>query len=123
MEKLDPRKTPIATNISQTNSELELIDKSFERDQQAFLLGKKAMERVNVHKDYKEMMKQLPTLQRTERIGTISQDKPLHHMTAERAKLHEKKRQNVIENKYEVLFPEPNTVTLPIVQHNVQHDP
>lgn len=89
----------------------------YKRDHDAEVRGKKALEKVKVHRNYQEMLKQLPLLQRQERIAAVNQDKPLYHMSDERIKEVEAKKQNRMENAYEQLFPAPNVITLPPVTH------
>lgn len=100
-----------------------MIDESFRRDQQAFLRGKAALEREKVHKDYKEMMQKMPRLERIEALIKKDRDRQVDHMSRERLKQHEKRKQNRIEGRYEVLFPTRKVVTLPDVKHVIQQDP
>lgn len=100
-----------------------MIDESFRRDQQAFLRGKAALEREKVHEDYREMMRKLPRFERIEAQIRKDRDREVDHMGKERLKQHERRRQNRIEGRYEVLFPTRKVVTLPEAEHVVEQDP
>uniref|UniRef100_A0A1Y1K2Z3 Uncharacterized protein n=1 Tax=Photinus pyralis TaxID=7054 RepID=A0A1Y1K2Z3_PHOPY len=96
-----------------TGSEVEYVEQMYQRDRDAQVRGQKAMEKVKVRRDYKEMLDQLSKLQKKERIASISSTKPQVHMSRERFKQFERKRQNRLENAYERLFPQTQIVTIP----------
>ncbi|KAF2881366.1 hypothetical protein ILUMI_24809 [Ignelater luminosus] len=94
-------------------SEAEFIERIYKRDRDAEIRGQKAMEKEKVHRDYKEMMKQLPQLQKKERIASIPLRKSKFHMSEDRLRELEKKRQSHMEDVYERLFPTARLITLP----------
>lgn len=85
------------------------------RQRDAQIRGKQALEKEKLQKDYEEMLKRLPLLQKKERIHEIYNDKPEYHMTDERLKEKERIKQNKLENAYNRLYPDlkPAIVTLP----------
>lgn len=102
--------------ISNSVSETEFQKTMSRRDREAEIRGRKALKKEKVHREYKELLKKLPVLQKQERINSIFSDKPEFHMSEERLKEVEEKRQNQMENAYEKLFPpEPRRaiITLP----------
>lgn len=102
--------------ISNSVSETEFQKTMNRRDREAEIRGRKALQKEKVHREYKELLKKLPVLQKQERINNIFSDKPEFHMSEERLKEVEEKRQNQMENAYEKLFPpEPRRaiITLP----------
>ncbi|XP_057663043.1 uncharacterized protein LOC130898026 [Diorhabda carinulata] len=85
------------------------------RQKDAQIRGKQALEKEKLKKDYEEMMRRLPLLQKKERVLEIFNDKPEYHMTEERLKEKERLKQNKLENAYNKAFPnlKPAFVTLP----------
>ncbi|XP_028137289.1 uncharacterized protein LOC114331818 [Diabrotica virgifera virgifera] len=85
------------------------------RQREAHIRGKQALEKEKLQREYEEMVKVLPLLQKKERINEIYNDKPEYHMSDERLKEREKAKQNSLENAYNKLFPglKPAIVTLP----------
>lgn len=96
-----------------SGSDVEYVEQMYKRDHDAQIRGQKAMEKVKVRRDYKEMIDQLSKLQKKERIASISSTKPQVHMSRERFKEFERKRQNRLENAYEKFFPQALVVTIP----------
>ncbi|KAF5277741.1 hypothetical protein FQR65_LT03721 [Abscondita terminalis] len=94
-------------------SEAEYVDTMYKRDKDALVRGQKAMEKVRAQQDYKEMMSQLPKLQKKERLASLSTNKPEFHMSADRLKENERKRQNRMENAFEQMFPHSKVITIP----------
>lgn len=96
-------------------SERERMEKMRQRDREAQERGKKALEKERVRRDYEELMKKLPMLQKKEHISRIGSDRPEYHMSEERLKERERERQNKLENIYSQAVPElkPKIVTLP----------
>lgn len=86
-----------------------------QRDMEAQVRGKRALEKEKAQRDYQELMKKLPILQRKEHIAQIGTDKPEYHMSEDRLKEREKQRQNRLENVYSQAIPalKPQVVTLP----------
>ncbi|XP_072388814.1 uncharacterized protein ana1 [Diabrotica undecimpunctata] len=85
------------------------------RHREAHIRGKQALEKEKLQREYEEMVKVLPLLQKKERINEIYNDKPEYHMSDERLKEREQAKQNSLENAYNKLFPglKPAIVTLP----------
>lgn len=94
-------------------SEADFIERIYKRDRDAEIRGQKAMEKEKIRRDYEEMMKQLPQLQKKERIASIPFRKSLFHMSEDRLKELEKRRQSNMEDAYERLFPTTRLITLP----------
>ncbi|KAL3281908.1 hypothetical protein HHI36_005113 [Cryptolaemus montrouzieri] len=97
-------------------TEFDFYEKIRQRDKEALLRGQKALEREKLQREYNELMRKLPALQKLERLYGMNQDKPEYHMTEERLREQERKKQNILDNTYEKLFPDrrPPTVTIPI---------
>ncbi|KAJ8975850.1 hypothetical protein NQ317_017344 [Molorchus minor] len=115
VEKIAADSLEVLPNVT---SEAEWKQKIKQRDREARIRGQRALERERIHKDYDDMMKQLPLLLKKERIAKIGQDKPKYHMTEERLQELERERQNRLDNAYRKLFSKfkPKLVTLPVVQ-------
>ncbi|KAK4880312.1 hypothetical protein RN001_008458 [Aquatica leii] len=94
-------------------SEVEFVEVMYKRDKEALVRGQRALEKVKAQQDYKEIMEQLPRLQKKERLASLSANKPEFHMSGDRLKENERKRQNRIENAYEKLFPQNQIITIP----------
>ncbi|XP_060518249.1 uncharacterized protein LOC132697020 [Cylas formicarius] len=96
-------------------SEDEWCNKVKQRDKEAQIRGKRALEKEFIRKDYEEMMKKLPLLQRKEHIAEIGKDKPEYHMSEERLIEQEKKKQLRLENAYTKALPnlKPAIITIP----------
>lgn len=101
--------------------EKQFQEKQFKNDRDAEIRGKKAAEKANVHKDYKQMLKQLPVLQKQERLARMAGDKPIFHMDNDRLQEHERNKQNRMENAYERNFPK--TITIPPKKHVIEREP
>ncbi|KRT81706.1 hypothetical protein AMK59_5668, partial [Oryctes borbonicus] len=97
------------------------LERAYKYDDEAEMRGKKAMNKLNVQRDYQEMMKQLPVLQKQERLATLSEDKQFFHMSDERFKEYQKNKQNVMDNVYERHFPK--TITIPPKKHVIEEEP
>ncbi|XP_066143260.1 myb-like protein X [Euwallacea fornicatus] len=110
--RIDSESIEVMPNIS---SERERIEKMKQRDREAVERGNKALERERVRRDYEELMKQLPMLQRKEHISRIGNDRPEYHMSDERLKERAQERQNRLENAYLQAIPDlkPRIVTIP----------
>ncbi|XP_018563252.1 uncharacterized protein LOC108904987 [Anoplophora glabripennis] len=100
-------------------SEEEWQQKMKQRDRDAQIRGQKALEKERIQKDYEEMLKKLPLLQKKERICEIAKDKQEYHMSEERLKERDRKKQNELDNAFNKLFPnvKPAVVTLPSKIH------
>ncbi|XP_023029001.2 uncharacterized protein [Leptinotarsa decemlineata] len=96
-------------------SEREWLEKIKQRDREAQIRGRIALNKEKVRKDYEELMRKLPLLQKKERINEIFNDKPEYHMSEERLKERERVKQNQLENAFNKMFPDlkPALVTLP----------
>ncbi|XP_045472132.1 myosin-9 isoform X2 [Harmonia axyridis] len=94
----------------------EFLEKIRQRDRDAIIRGQKALEKEKLQREYNEMMKKLPALQKLERLYEMNQDKPEYHMTEERLREQEKKKQSILDDTYEKLFPDrhPPTITIPV---------
>ncbi|CAG9769077.1 unnamed protein product [Ceutorhynchus assimilis] len=116
VEKISADSIEVVPNIT---SEREWHEKMKQRDLEAQIRGKRAMEKEKVQRDYEEMMKKLPILQRKRQISEIGTDKPEYHMSEERLRKRERERQNRLENAYTQAIPDlkPQIVTLPSRQH------
>lgn len=101
--------------ISSSNSDADFQKLMNKRDKDAETRGKRALEKEKIQREYKELMQKLPLLQKQERIINIFSDKQKYHMSEDRLKHTEEKRQAHMENAYEQLFPPPprRIVTLP----------
>lgn len=98
-------------------SEEEMIKRMNRRDKEAQVRGKKALMAERVRRDYEEMLKKLPLLQKKEKILELKKDKQEYHMPKDRLKEVERIRQNKLENAFNEMFPniKPAVVTLPKV--------
>ncbi|KAH1001649.1 hypothetical protein HUJ04_005637 [Dendroctonus ponderosae] len=112
VEKVDGSSLEVVPNVT---SEVEWQEIIKQRDVDAHVRGKRALEKEKAQRDYQELMKKLPVLQRKEHIAQIGTDKPEYHMSEERLKEREKQRQNRLENAYSQAIPnlKPQIVTLP----------
>ncbi|RZB40604.1 hypothetical protein BDFB_007957 [Asbolus verrucosus] len=112
IEKIDEENLVVSPNVM---SEDEVLEKMRQRDIEAHIRGQVALEKEKIQREYRELLKKLPALQKQERIAEIGMDKEKYHMTKERLEEMEKKRQNRLDNAYEELFVrrKPATVTLP----------
>lgn len=112
VEKIPTDSIEVIPNLT---SEAELQQKMKQRDKEAQIRGQKALEKEKIQKDYDEILKKLPLLQRKERISEIAKDKPEYHMSDERLKERDRKKQNELDNAFSKLFPnlKPAIVTLP----------
>ncbi|XP_018336148.1 uncharacterized protein LOC108744739 isoform X2 [Agrilus planipennis] len=82
-------------------------------DKYAEIRGYNALKKEKICRDYEEIMCKLPFLQKKERIASIGKDDPKYHMSEERRKEYEKRKENTIETAYENCFPKAVTITLP----------
>ncbi|CAG9862874.1 unnamed protein product [Phyllotreta striolata] len=114
VEKIPPESLELLIDPVSEDDRQELHRK---RERDAQIRGKKALEKERLQKEYEEMLKKLPLLQKKERICEIRNDKPEYHMSEERLKERERAKQNHLEKVYNNLFPniKPATVTLPKV--------
>nr|XP_022918960.1 uncharacterized protein LOC111427849 [Onthophagus taurus] len=88
------------------------------RDKEAQIRGKKAYEKEKIQKDYNELIQKLPALQRQERMASLAVkngDNPAFHMSDNRLKQQELKKQCEMEGAFEKLFP--HTITLKSKSH------
>lgn len=101
--------------IPDVTSEEEFQQKMKQRDREAQIRGQRALEKERIQKDYEEMLKKLPLLQKKERICEIAKDKQEYHMSEERLKERDRKKQNELDNAFTKFFPnvKPAVVTLP----------
>ncbi|XP_044266684.1 uncharacterized protein LOC123012677 [Tribolium madens] len=112
VEKIEDENLVISPNVL---SEEEMYEKMRQRDREAHLRGQVALEKERIQREYRDLMKKLPVLQKQERIAEIGLDKEKYHMSGVRLEELEKKRQNRLDNAYEELLVrhKPATVTLP----------
>ncbi|KAJ8965182.1 hypothetical protein NQ314_004325 [Rhamnusium bicolor] len=117
VEKITADSLEVMPNVI---SEAEWYEKMKQRDKEAQMRGQRALEKERIQKDYEDIVKKLPLLQKKERICEINKDKPEHHMSEERLKERERKKQNHLDNVYNKLFPnlKPAIVTLPSKKHD-----
>ncbi|KAK9888900.1 hypothetical protein WA026_001121 [Henosepilachna vigintioctopunctata] len=113
VEKIDDQNfftSPLA------ETEMDLHEKMKQRDKEAFLRGQKALEKEKLQREYNELMRKLPVLQRLERLYEMNQDKPEYHMSEDRLREQEMKKQSILDNTYEKLFPDRQStkITIPI---------
>ncbi|CAH2002899.1 unnamed protein product [Acanthoscelides obtectus] len=103
-------------------SETDLSQKTKQSEVNAHLRGLRALEKQRIQKDYEEMLRKLPLLQKQERTCEIGKDKPEYHMSEGRLKEKERQKQQKMENAYNKLFPnlKPAVITLP--RKNQQSD-
>lgn len=104
VEKIDDNAIQVIFN-SESEAELKKAANKWDRDSE--IRGRQALKREKIHRDYSELLQRLPVLQKQERILNIFSDKPEHHMSDDRLKEREEKRQACLENAYERLFPPP----------------
>ncbi|GJQ81098.1 putative zinc finger protein 704 [Trypoxylus dichotomus] len=97
------------------------LERAYKYDGDAEVRGKRAMDKLNIHRDYQEMLKQLPTLQKQERLATLSGDKQIFHMSDDRFKEYRKNKENEMDNVYERHFPK--TITIPPKKHVIEEEP
>lgn len=105
-------------------NEKEYFERMYQRDRDAEIRGRKALEKQRLDRDYKELMKQLPVLQKIERIASIDTNKDKYHLSEDRLMERDKRKQNQMENAYQKLLS--NTtglVTLPKKDHNAEKEP
>jgi hypothetical protein len=112
VEKIDEENLTISPNVL---GEEEIREKMRQRDIEAHIRGQVALEKEKIQREYRDLLKKLPALQKQERIYEIGTDKEKYHMSKDRLEELEKKRQNRLDNAYEELFvrQKPATVTLP----------
>ncbi|KYB27244.1 uncharacterized protein LOC100142081 [Tribolium castaneum] len=112
VEKIDDENIIISPNVL---SEEEMYEKMRQRDREAHLRGQVALEKERIQREYRDLMKKLPVLQKQERIAEIGLDKEKYHMSGDRLEELEKRRQNRLDNAYEELLvsQKPALVTLP----------
>ncbi|VEN44625.1 unnamed protein product [Callosobruchus maculatus] len=96
-------------------SETDLSQKTKQSEVNAQLRGQRALEKERIQKEYEEMLKKLPLLQKQERTCEIGKDRPEYHMSEARLKEKEKLKQQKMDNAYNKLFPDlkPAVITLP----------
>nr|CAH7716956.1 unnamed protein product [Callosobruchus chinensis] len=96
-------------------SETDLTQKTRQSAVNAQLRGQRALEKERIQKEYQEMLRKLPLLQKQERTCEIGKDKPEYHMSEARLKEKEKLKQQKMDNAYNKLFPDlkPAVITLP----------
>ncbi|KAJ3653249.1 hypothetical protein Zmor_012510 [Zophobas morio] len=112
VDKIDDQEIVVSPNVL---SEDEIREKMRQRDIEAHVRGQAALEKEKVQREYRDLLKKLPALQKQERIFEIGTDKERYHMSKDRLEDLEKRRQNRLDNAYEELFvrQKPAIVTLP----------
>ncbi|KAF7284875.1 hypothetical protein GWI33_021451 [Rhynchophorus ferrugineus] len=107
--------------LPNTVSEVEWQKKIKQRDKEAQIRGRNALEKEKIQRSYEEMMKKLPILQRKENIAQIGTDKPEYHMSEQRLQERENQKQARLENVYLREIPDikPKLVTLPSKKPNI----
>ncbi|KAL1513480.1 hypothetical protein ABEB36_002886 [Hypothenemus hampei] len=118
VERIDSENIEV---LPKTLSETEWYETMRRRDREAEERGKRALTKERTQRDYEEMMRKLPILQRKEQISRIGSDRPEYHMSEERLKAIERERQNKLENAYAQMMPhlKPKIVTLPSRKRDV----
>lgn len=121
VEKLTADSIEVIPNII---SENELLEQMKRRDKEVQIRGKKALATERVKRDYEQMLKKLPILQKKEKILELKKDKPVYHMPEERLKEIERTRQNKLENAFNKVFSnlKPAVVTLPKLNREIEKD-
>nr|CAI5824972.1 unnamed protein product [Callosobruchus analis] len=104
-----------ADDIQVIPSETDFSQKTRQSEINAQLRGRRALEKERIQKEYEEMLRKLPLLQKQERTCEIGKDKPEYHMSEARLKEKEKLRQQKMDDAYNKLFPDlkPAVITLP----------
>ena len=104
-------------------NEKEYFERIYQRDVDAKIRGQKALEKQRLDRDYMELMKQLPVLQKIERIASIDPNKDKYHLSEDRLLERDRRRQNQMENAYQKLLSNTGLVTLPKKDHNTEKEP
>lgn len=101
---------------SDENAELE-FQKSLnkQRDILAKERGNKALDKVRLQQEYQKLLQELPLLQKQERLAAMSTHKPSLHMSDDRFHEYERRKQNVMENKFENIQAKANNFDIPPV--------
>lgn len=95
----------------------QYLSEAYKRDKVAETRGQIALEKGKIMRDYDEMVKQLPLLQKQKRVTSIRPNEPNLHLSEERQKERMSLRQNQIENCYNrtANLPIPSIITIPPV--------
>ncbi|GLV41425.1 hypothetical protein CBL_06655 [Carabus blaptoides fortunei] len=101
-----------ATEVDETKDYYETMQR---RDREAQCRGTKAMEKNQIQKDYKQLMEELPVLQRQERLASMRTHNPAFHLSDDRHKEMERKRQNRIENLFEKYYHKCKNLETPLI--------
>lgn len=111
--------------VTDYDSEDELMKKVERQDREAEERGRQAMQKEKTRKDYEDLMKKLPVVQRQEGLNRIRSSISDHHMSEERLKEMEERRQFQMESAFESAFPnlKPNIITAPSAQDDVGEEP
>lgn len=99
-------------------NEDEYLKKMERQDREAEERGRQALQKEKTKRDYEDMMKKLPVVQKQERLSRICSNKPEYHMSEHRLKEIEERRQFQMESAFENAFPslKPNIITVPRTQ-------
>lgn len=111
-EKIDDEQLQVLTDYEGESDRLRRIER---QDREAEERGRQALEREKTKRDYEDMLKKLPSVQKQEGLGKMYSDKPEYHMTEERLKEAESRKQLQMENAYENALPclKPSIITVP----------
>lgn len=114
-ERIDPIADDNLIVDSEVVSEDEFRKQMGQHDIDAQLRGQVAVEKERIQKEYQDLLRKLPALQKQERVLEIGLDKEKYHMSRDRLEELERRRQNRLDNAYEELFvrQKPTVVTLP----------
>lgn len=107
-------------------AEDDCMKKMERQDREAAERGKQAWQKEKTKRDYEDLMKKLPVLQKQENLNRISNSRPDYHMSEDRLREEEGKRQFQMENAFENAFPnlKPNLITTQgISQEDVENEP
>lgn len=86
-----------------------------EQDKRAHKRGVKALEKEKIQQDYRQLMEDLPVLQRQERLAAMKTHDPTYHMSDERLQDLERRRQNRIEQIFEKYYNKAKTLESPLI--------
>lgn len=86
-----------------------------EQDKRAHERGVKALEKEKIQQDYRQLMEDLPVLQRQERLAAMKNHDPMYHMSDERLQDLERRRQNRIEQIFEKYYNKAKTLEAPLI--------
>lgn len=114
VEKIQPECIEIHPRVDEI---AQFQAEAYKRDKEAEIRGQIALEKEKIARDYEEMLRKLPVLQKQERIASIGigVHDPSFHLSADRQKEREELKQNRLENQFSkaINVPEPAIITIP----------